>query len=266
MYEVEISNSAMPVVTECGLLAASEPFYHMDRTADFNVLIYVTEGIIYVAEDGEEHEINPGEIFFLKRGVHHWGSREIKKGTRWYFFHFKEGEPIPNRYEEKTVLPKKIYISDDSRPAHMIQRCIDMFYSSESIGKRRLHRSFFDILSALADEAEVKERRQGLADRICEYLGNHVSEPFSAAALEKEFYLSYKHMAAVFKRDKRETMQQYHTRLKINAACYLLKSTLMPIGEIAAETGYRDALYFSRCFRAAKGISPTEFRRSVRMY
>lgn len=139
-----------------------------------------------------------------------------------------------------------------------------MFYSGAE--RRRLHRSFFDILSVLAEEAGIWEEHQGLADRICEYLGNHISEPFSTAVLEKEFYLSYKHMAAVFKREKGETMQQYHTKVRINAACYLLKSTLMPIGEIAAEIGYRDALYFSRCFHAAKGMSPTEFRRSISMY
>ena len=73
-------------------------------------------------------------------------------------------------------------------------------------------------------------------------------------------------MAAVFKRERGETMQQYHTRLRMNTACYLLKSTLMSVREIAAETGYSDALYFSRCFRAAKGMSPTEFRRSKRVY
>lgn len=255
----------MPVVTECGLLAASEPFYHMDRTADFNVLIYVTDGTIYVTEDGADYEINPGEVFFLKSGVHHWGNREIKRGTRWYYFHFKDGMVTPNSYEEKIMLPKRLNISNDSRPARMIRRYIDKFYSEDNAGRWQLHSGFFDILSAVADESSDSESHRSLSGRICEYLANHVGEPFSASALEKEFYLSYKHMAAVFRRERGETMQQYHTRLKMNAACYLLKSTLMPIGEIAAETGYRDALYFSRCFRAAKGISPTGFRRSILM-
>lgn len=263
MYEIEISNSAMPIVTECGLLAASEPFYHTDRTADFNVMIYVTDGTIYVTEDGADYEIDSGGVFFLKRGVHHWGRREIKRGTRWYYFHFKEGKPTPNGYEEKIALPKQLNISQDSRPARMIHGYTDMFYAGNAAGRRRIHSGFFDILSAVADESEGGEIRGSLSERICEYLANHTGEPFSAAALEKEFYLSYKHMAAVFKRERGETMQRYHTRMKMNAACYLLKSTLMPIEEIAAKTGYRDALYFSRRFRAENGISPTGFRRGV---
>ena len=266
MYNIEISNSAMPIVTECGLLAASEPFYHMDRTADFNVLIYVTDGAIYVNEDGTEHEINPGEIFFLKRGVHHWGTREIRKGTRWFFFHFKEGTAEPNIYEKKLILPKKLRGVGESRPAHMIERYVEMFYSEGGSEAWQLHRRFFDILSAVAEAGIDMKKQQSLSERICEYLAAHTNEPLSAAMLEKEFYLSYKHMAAVFRRDRGETMQQYHTRLRMNTASYLLKSTLMSVREVAAEVGYSDALYFSRCFHSVKGMSPTEFRRSRRVY
>ena len=42
----------LPELIDCDILTASENFFHMDRTADFNVLICVTDGAMYVTEDG----------------------------------------------------------------------------------------------------------------------------------------------------------------------------------------------------------------------
>ena len=58
--------------------------------------------------------------------------------------------------------------------------------------------------------------------------------------------MSYKRMAAVFRQEQGRTMQQYHTERRMMRASYLLRSTLVPIGEIAERIGFDDPLYFSR--------------------
>ncbi len=40
----------------------------MDRIADFNVTIYVTEGVMYVTEKGWDYEIDAGEMLLIKTG------------------------------------------------------------------------------------------------------------------------------------------------------------------------------------------------------
>ena len=86
---------------------------------------------------------------------------------------------------------------------------------------------------------------------------------FALWTVEREFYLSYKRLAAVFKAEKGISMQQCHDRLKMEEACRLLRSTLMPVSEAAAAVGFADPLYFSRRFRQIVGKSPTEFRRAA---
>jgi AraC family transcriptional activator of pobA len=46
----------------------------------------------------------------------------------------------------------------------------------------------------------------------------------------------------------------------LNHAKWVLLHTLRPVKEVAREVGYDDELYFSRLFRKATGMSPTEFR------
>ena len=79
----------LPDLLDCDILTASENFFHMDRTADFNVLICVTDGAMYVTEDGRDYEIPAGGLLFLRSGLRHYGRRETPRGTRWFYAHFR---------------------------------------------------------------------------------------------------------------------------------------------------------------------------------
>ena len=48
---------------------------------------------------------------------------------------------------------------------------------------------------------------------------------------------------------------------RIKAAKWLLSGTDTPIAKIAEDTGFYDTSHFSKCFAAAEGVSPTEFRK-----
>lgn len=270
MNEIILSNTILPAVEDFGLIAASESFYHIDRTAPFNVMIYVTDGVIYVTEDEIDYEVRKGEVLFLKSGVHHYGKYEIERGTRWYYAHFYSGagSHIPassaaRDYAQTLSLPKKLIIPENSAAAEIIERYNNDFCSGSSAPFWKVNADFFNILTELAFINRKENIPQTLSERICGYLASHCCEPFSAKKTEQEFYLSYKYMAAVFKKEQRQTMQQYHTKIRINTACRLLRSTLMPIAGIAEKLGYNDALYFSRCFHSVVGISPSSYRKNI---
>lgn len=275
MNKVEISNNSLPVVCGCDLLAASEPFFHADRTADFNVLIYVTEGTIYVTEDETDYAVGAGELLILKSGVHHFGKHEIPRGTKWYFIHFTCGDtvglplfspdssPIPQYSTAQYRLPLPKYLTGLSGVSfeRELSSLVDYFHSDDMYKRWRLNLRLFELLSMLALSEFSHKAAPQLSDKVCGYLAEHICEPFSADRLSREFFLSYKRLAAVFKKEKGVTMQQYHSSLRMNEACRLLRSTLMSVGEISAALGFADMLYFSRCFHASQGCSPTEYRR-----
>lgn len=280
MNEIVLNNSSMTVLNGCDLCAASEAFFHADRKLDFHVLIYVIEGVIYVTEDGVDYEVHPGEILFLKSGIRHFGKREIPKGTRWYFIHFyfPETDELPLfvpdsspfvQYEPvklAVALPKKLTGLSESSIEQQIEALIAYFHSDDKMKKWSINLRLFDLLSQIAFYHNKEPEGRSLSDKICEYLNAHGCEPFSAALLEQHFFLSYKHMAAVFKKEKQLTLQQYHTRVRMTEACRLLRSTLMSVGEISKELGYHDMLYFSRCFHQFAGESPTEYRRKAKSF
>ncbi len=274
MNEVVLSNTVMPILCGCDFIVASEPFYHATRTADYHVLIYVAEGEIYVTEDDVDYTISAGELLFLKSGVSCCGKRLIQRGTKWYYIHFlceqqeqqplaPDSSPIPQYTEVgcSVVLPKQLYGLSGGDTEHDLAEFIRRFHSDEPLKRWQLNPMLFQLLSRIGVSGISPQQISSLPDRICSYLSRSLHVPFSADAVSREFYLSYKHLASVFKHAKGMSMQQYHTRLRMNEACRLLRSTLLPVGEIAAQLGYQDMLYFSRCFKSCHGISPTEYRK-----
>ncbi len=280
MNELIITTTLMPILHGCDLCVASEGFFHADRVADFHVLILVTEGVIHVTEEGETattYHVGTGDLLFLKAGIRHYGTIEIPKGTQWSFVHFSMDEPEdtlptflpdptpmtqyhPVRYALK--LPKYLHGLSDTPIEEQLLALIEYFHSDAPAKRWDINLRLHTLLTGIA--LYGKERTPtSLSGRICAYLSAHYNQPFSAKGLEGEFYLSYKYMAAVFKKEMHTTMQQFHNEVRMNAACKLLRSTLMPIGEISATLGYTDMLYFSRCFHRFTGCSPTEYRREA---
>lgn len=264
MNEIIYNNTSMPVVSGCGLLAASEPFYHIDRTAKFNVMIYVFEGAIYVTEEETDFEVAKGGLIFLKNGVHHFGKREIPRGTRWLYAHFYFDEsPV---YESIfSPLPKHLEGLSGSETENRLMSFCDFISSEDGASDRYINLRFAELLSFLAFDRRECAPPSRLSDRICTYLSGNISAPFCAKAIEGEFFLSYKRLAAVFKEETGMSMQQYHDSLKMAEARRLLSSTLMSVGEVAMAAGYSDPLYFSRRFHELTGSSPTEYRRAAAM-
>lgn len=272
LNEILLSNTQLPIVSSCDYLAAAEPFYHADRITDFHVMIYVTDGCIHVTEDGTDYALYPGDLLFLKSGIRHFGKTEIQRGTRWHYVHFNLEENNPLQLPEGcpqplvTTLPKTLTGLTDSALASQIASFTDSFHSTDYRKLWNRNLLYFQLLTEIANHNLASERPFSLADRIARYLTDHYAQPFSAAALEHQFFLSYQHMAAVFKKEKQQTMQQYHTRVRMNIACKLLRSTLLSVGEISRQVSYSDMLYFSRCFHSCMGMSPTEYRKLPQTY
>ena len=280
MNEIIIHTNELPITLSGALSIASTPFIHPDRVTDFDVLIYVTNGQITVTETEQAYEINKGEIFFLKHGLHHYGKSKIAQGTSWYYIHFYtqdnastfqsfifETEPGNLGLNNKPLLfsmriPKKIAVSPDSNLAHEISEFIEYLNSKEPLRRWNINIKLFQLLSecALSEQKNIK-LQNSQSDQICLFLQEHICDPFHAAILEHHFHLSYKYMATKFKNEKQLTIQQYHTNLRINMARKLLRSTKLSINEISSKLGYSDVLYFSRVFHSHAGFSPTAYRK-----
>jgi len=106
--------------------------------------------------------------------------------------------------------------------------------------------------------------QQALDERIrraVDFLTEKMREPLSLDSLARACGLSVSRLAHLFREQIGMPPQHYLEELRLQRAAQLLRSTGLRIGEVAAETGYTGAFYFSSRFRKKFGQSPSEYRR-----
>ena len=93
------------------------------------------------------------------------------------------------------------------------------------------------------------------------YINENFSNPdLSLSQVATKVNLSPSHFSVVFSQDGGETYRDYLTRVRIEHAKELLRTTNLLVLEVAYRSGYNDPHYFSYIFKKNTGISPQRFR------
>ena len=86
----------------------------------------------------------------------------------------------------------------------------------------------------------------------------------STAALAAVAGMSPSRFHAVFRRETGETVKQHTLRLRLERAAFRLLTELTPVAAIAYDLGFGSHETFTRAFRRANGMAPSEFRTRMR--
>ena len=98
-------------------------------------------------------------------------------------------------------------------------------------------------------------------ERILAALPGQLTAPLSVATLARAVNLSPSHFAHLFRQEVGTSPSRYLHALRMIRARLLIERTSLSIKEVMAHVGCHDASHFSRDFRRAHGLPPSEWRR-----
>ena len=96
---------------------------------------------------------------------------------------------------------------------------------------------------------------------ITRYLQEHLAEEISLSVLAEEFHLSAQYISQLFKSEIGVGFLAYLTNIRMEQAKKLLLSTSLSIAEVSEQSGYGDYRVFTKVFKKAEGITPSQYRR-----
>jgi two-component system response regulator YesN len=99
---------------------------------------------------------------------------------------------------------------------------------------------------------------------IARYLDNHYASDLTLKDLSDQFFLSREYISRKFKQQFGENIVDYISRIRVDKSKLLLLNPLLKIADVAQAVGYQDEKYFSKVFKKLEGVSPNEYRKTLK--
>lgn len=123
-----------------------------------------------------------------------------------------------------------------------------------------VHEMLAIIVSVLTRDENGSLKHLDAWQRLRLQLDSEVQAECNVGRLARQMGLSRPYFSRAFKQRFGLTPQAYHTHARLREAARLLRSTDIPIKEIAFEFGFGDAKFFTRLFKRHLGVLPSDIR------
>lgn len=96
------------------------------------------------------------------------------------------------------------------------------------------------------------------------YIDANLAGSLSLRTLAETLNVSSSYLSTLFKKEAGQTLTEYINRRRVKHAMHLLESTRLQVQTIAQHCGIVDVQYFSRIFKRISGMTPKEYRESLK--
>jgi len=121
---------------------------------------------------------------------------------------------------------------------------------------------FAPLQPAAPLQQALRPRVSALCEKMMELIHQRYQDhAFGAGSIAQELHYTNAYVCTVFKQKYGVTIHDYINMYRISRAKELLDATQENLAAIAARVGYENDSYFSRVFKKAEGISPSDYRR-----
>ena len=228
---------------------------------------FLTEGESLLRLEDETYSIRNGDFFVIFPNlIHSFGESRNAKG---YFAIFTSDDlgpflsPLSEQRPADPILPKELWSKESSLQSLFELSHKDFPKATNEVKKGYARTIVGLLLPMLRLEARDGNKNSALRE-ILTYLSTHSTENISRKSLARALGISESSISHIFSHTLKISLPSYLNSLRLDEAQALLKETELSITQIVSQSGFGSLRSFNRAFRAAFGISPTEYRKEQR--
>lgn len=129
-------------------------------------------------------------------------------------------------------------------------------YESEILGWLE---NFCNTLNSRFDDYKNKQKIK----QAIEYIKENYDKDLNMAVVSNHISMNYSLFSYVFKQYAGNNFVNYLKEIRIEEAKRLLETTDLKVIDISSKVGYENEKHFMKTFKAACGVSPTEYRKNM---
>lgn len=271
----DIKDKSKPlIVTSCGTYRLYTrpklPTWRPRGRLDFQ-LLYIASGKAHFHFGNEECIVTAGHMVLYRpkepQKYEYYGNDQ----TQVYWVHFTGGNVTNILRSYGITDDKKVFYCGSGLDyqnlfrtmINELQMCKENYAEMLEMYLRQifimLQRYFIGTIKT--DKARIVEE----IDKAAAYFNEHYSEDINIDEYAETNHFSVSWFIRNFKQCTGSTPMQYILSKRIYNAEILLQDLSYNVTEISRIVGYDNPLYFSRIFKKVKGLSPSEYRKSIQL-
>lgn len=228
---------------------------HAPRTADSrHNLIFVTDGVLYIEQDGTRYEVREGECIFLRQGIPSRGYRPSAVNTGFYYVMFNCPRDLP-------LFPCHFTLED----AAAVRDCFAWLVSRIGCGDypaaamdSLMQSLFYEVIYQSSPHAM---QTTSLAKSIKAYVRASIHRNITVNDIALHFDLSAEYVSRLFYRAEHVHLKKYVYEQRVRRIEEYLSTASHPLATTAEIMGFHSASAMCKFYKYHKGISPSEYRR-----
>ena len=212
-----------------------------------------------VIQEGKEFQIEPGGVWFTPPGLRCFTrQREGVLRIRWITFDGPDAERFLDGYGYARHLA-----ASGECPEEAFRRFEGGLRENTAEAMRRNIAVLCEILAAAGGTHSDGSREGKLIDAFLSLARREFRNPeVNFNTLCDRLGVHRATLTRIFTSRMQISPGKYLHGLRIQHALHLLRSSRMPIRDIARETGIRDSGYFARVIRRTTGLTPGAYRKA----
>lgn len=233
------------------------------------IIHYILEGkgIYHVGE--QKYELNAGEGFLIvpEKVTFYQADKEAPWSYLWIGFAGEGAAEYLSKIGMGCDIP--VFRSDKSEE---FKRIVDEMLEcrpatiSNQLRRESLLYEFFRVIAEdieLRTDQERTDENHYVGEAV-EFIQNNYFNPIKVSDIADYVNINRSYLYLLFRETLGMSPQEYLTNYRVSRARELLTMTELPIESVAFSCGYRDALVFSKAYKAKMGAAPLQYRKNYR--
>lgn len=239
-------------------------------------LIYMISGDVAVSFGNDKKlHISPGNTLYIPAGVEYKLKGQYLRAVvltfdptdDWSNETERISPSTPEEFDDSrchygdfSPFDKVIKIDDMEAERETFIKMVNIATSAEGEWRAEISAMLKLILLKLSETASDNALPSQMVEALDSYIRENCSEEISNTEIGAVFGYHPFYVSRMLKEKKGITLRQYIISYRLKSAMRLLEYTKKSIAEIAEETGFTDASYFTKTFRQTFGITPKDWR------
>ena len=238
-------------------------------------IIYLISGELTYSIGGKKKErLSPGNLLYIPAGVtYQLKSKYMRAVVTAFDLTDDYGDecPVPTIEAEYNkdlchsvsnfdAFSDVIFLADVESERDTFIRMSNIFTSAEGFYLAELSAMLKLILLKIAEHSDECALPSSMVENLDGYVRDNIHDEISNTELGAIFGYHPFYISKMLKDKKGITLHQYVIQYRMKYAVSMLRYTDKSIADIADETGFTDASYFTKSFKAQFGMTPKEYR------